>query len=451
MKAQPLPITFRTSEIDQIFAALRAGESCALVGIGSVGKSNLLRFLQEKEVRRAKLGQEWETYLWVYIDLNKSLKRSLWGLLELMLHQLLIEVTALGADEAVLQTIDDLHQRATEAKTRYLALRYLDRAVSMVCHRLGLRPVFLIDEFDELCRTMSRRGFAALRALRDDHKYRLTYVVATRLELRRLREEISEIEAFEELVTPHTVWLGPYSEEDARLMLHRLEARLGVHLEEETADKLLAATGGHPGLLRAAYRVAVEHPGNLQDALLLSPQVQDECRRIWLSLAPGEQKAMVSLVSVPDVQPHAAGIMAQLRHKELVGGPWVDADRIFSPLLAEYITRQHPTVGARIQVDRQRRTVWVDGRKIAGLAPLEYQLLDYLEGKRGQVCSRDELAEHLYPDDMALAGDGVTDTRMDSVVKRLRRRIEPNPKEPRYILTVRGHGLRLNDGDEADG
>jgi DNA-binding response OmpR family regulator len=65
--------------------------------------------------------------------------------------------------------------------------------------------------------------------------------------------------------------------------------------------------------------------------------------------------------------------------------------------------------------------------------------------KWGQVCSRDELIKHLYPEDSSLGGGGVTDNRLDSVVKRLRKQIEPNPKEPKYILTVRGHGFRLDD------
>lgn len=159
---------------------------------------------------------------------------------------------------------------------------------------------------------------------------------------------------------------------------------------------------------------------------------------------------MVSLAGDTETQPHPTGIIEQLRHKGLVGGPWVSADRISSPLFAEYIRELHPAIGARVHVDRQRRAVWVDGCKIAELTPLEYKLIEYLEGKRGQVCSRDELAQSLYPEDMSLEGAGVTDTRIDSVVKRLRRRIEPNPKKPQYIQTVRGHGLRLADGDEAN-
>ena len=92
----------------------------------------------------------------------------------------------------------------------------------------------------------------------------------------------------------------------------------------------------------------------------------------------------------------------------------------------------------------------MNSREISGLTRLEFKLMAFLEKKRSQLCTRDELARHLYPEDMALEGEGVTDTRLDSLVKRLRKRIEPDPKEPQYIVTVRGHGFRLTDGREVD-
>ena len=73
------------------------------------------------------------------------------------------------------------------------------------------------------------------------------------------------------------------------------------------------------------------------------------------------------------------------------------------------------------------------------------QLLDYLEARRGQACSRDEIAQHLYPDDMLAKGGGVSDARLDAVVKRLRKHIEPVKGKPQFIITVRGHGFRLED------
>ena len=53
MKGEPLPITYRAPEVKQILAAVQAGDSCSVIGIGSVGKSNLMRFLQREDVHRA--------------------------------------------------------------------------------------------------------------------------------------------------------------------------------------------------------------------------------------------------------------------------------------------------------------------------------------------------------------------------------------------------------------
>ena len=83
MKTEPLPITYRASEVKKILAAVHAGDSCSVVGIGSVGKSNLLRFIHREDVRFTYLDQEERaSRLFVYIDINKILKQSLWGLLE---------------------------------------------------------------------------------------------------------------------------------------------------------------------------------------------------------------------------------------------------------------------------------------------------------------------------------------------------------------------------------
>lgn len=444
------PLTYRAEVVKPIMSCIGAGDSCSVVGIGSVGKTNLLRFLLGEDVRQVYLGDDWATYLFVYVDANKMLKKSLWGLLELMLHQLMVELTNYDVAEAIRQTIDDLHFRATQPKTRHLALRYLDRAIGIVCKQLGLTLVYLFDEFDDLCRKIPAQGFSALRALRDDNKYQLMYIVATRLELNRLRKDVSEIEAFEELTSPHTIWLGPYSDDDARFMLRRLENRRRLPLDDKMIDDLLLATGRHPGLLREVYHVVWQPQSNLIETLANNLNVQSECQRIWFSLTPEEQQVMVSIANGANILPYQVEVIERLRQRQLVGGLQQETDdQIFSPLLAEFIRQRNLVVGARLYLDHDRRTVWVNGHEVRGFTPLEFKLIAYLDQKPGQVCSRDELAQELYPDEMTPEGANVTDTRIDSVVKRLRKRIEPNPEEPQYIVTVRGHGFRLdNDGTE---
>jgi DNA-binding winged helix-turn-helix (wHTH) protein len=445
MASKSLLFSFRATEVDRILSALQVGDSCSIVGVGSIGKSNLLRFLQQEDVRRAKLGKKWNKYLFLYIDTNKFLGQSDWGLFELMLHQLLAELSRKEIDPEILQAVDNLYGRATEASTQHLALRYLDRAVSTICGRLGLRLVFLFDEFDDLCRTLPSQAFAALRALRDDNKYFLMYVVATRIDLQRLNNSKTDIEAFEELVTPNTIWLMAYSEEDARLMLHRLAERHHVEMMNESGiHKILSKTGGHPGLIRTVFNIVYEQLANLDDLNATNKQVQDECQRIWHSLAEDEQMALANLVSGGKHNVIPLEMMERLRVKGLVGGSWAKPNKIFSTLLAEYILSERPIIGAHIYIDRKKRIVFVDDRAIEDLALLEYKLIEFLDGRRQQVVTREEIIAHLYPD--AKVANGISDNRIDSIVKRLRKVIEPDPNQPRFILTMRGHGLELADG-----
>jgi two-component system OmpR family response regulator len=65
----------------------------------------------------------------------------------------------------------------------------------------------------------------------------------------------------------------------------------------------------------------------------------------------------------------------------------------------------------------------------------EYSLLEVLVRSPGRIFSRDQLLDRLHRMD-----SDVYDRTVDVMVLRLRRKIEPNPKRPRYILTKRGAG-----------
>lgn len=69
------------------------------------------------------------------------------------------------------------------------------------------------------------------------------------------------------------------------------------------------------------------------------------------------------------------------------------------------------------------------------ITPLEQSLLNVLSEKSGQVFSREELAEIL--------GAGQSPRSIDVQITRLRKKIEPDSKNPRYLRTVRGKGYML--------
>jgi len=90
-------------------------------------------------------------------------------------------------------------------------------------------------------------------------------------------------------------------------------------------------------------------------------------------------------------------------------------------------------------IDLTKRSVTVGGQPVA-LTPTEFDLLATLAQNPGRPHSRAQLMELVYD----VAYDGY-DRAIDSHIKNLRRKIELDPREPRYILTVYGAGYKFSE------
>lgn len=91
-----------------------------------------------------------------------------------------------------------------------------------------------------------------------------------------------------------------------------------------------------------------------------------------------------------------------------------------------------------VTVNFTRREVRVNGRPVH-LSRREFDMLAVMASPPGQIRTRDELIDRLWSDrDLA-------DTRtLDTHIRRLRTKIEPDPAHPRYLITIRGVGFRLD-------
>jgi len=88
-------------------------------------------------------------------------------------------------------------------------------------------------------------------------------------------------------------------------------------------------------------------------------------------------------------------------------------------------------------IDLEKRRVSLQGRPLS-LTPHEYKLLQTLMAVPGKVFTRAELLDKLYP-----AGEAVIDRVIDVHIGKLREKIEEDPANPRWILTVRGIGYQF--------
>ncbi len=96
-----------------------------------------------------------------------------------------------------------------------------------------------------------------------------------------------------------------------------------------------------------------------------------------------------------------------------------------------------------LHLDRESKRVWVKGRELdPPLSPAQYRLLELLYDGAGRVCSREEIVRAVWPGD---SEEGVSEQAIDALARRLRERISELDPDHQYIVTVRGHGFRLEN------
>ncbi len=92
-----------------------------------------------------------------------------------------------------------------------------------------------------------------------------------------------------------------------------------------------------------------------------------------------------------------------------------------------------------VELDVPRMHATVEGRRVE-LTPTEFQLLATMARQPGRIFTRSQLLDAVH----GVAFESY-ERAIDAHVKNIRRKIEPDPRSPRYLLTVFGVGYRFTD------
>jgi hypothetical protein len=99
--------------------------------------------------------------------------------------------------------------------------------------------------------------------------------------------------------------------------------------------------------------------------------------------------------------------------------------------------------GQGLRMDLESKRVWVAGQEMGPpLSLAQYRLLALLYGEPGRVYSRDEVVESVWPEDDR---EGISEQAIDALARRLRERLAEVDPDNQYVVTVRGHGFRLEN------
>ena len=97
----------------------------------------------------------------------------------------------------------------------------------------------------------------------------------------------------------------------------------------------------------------------------------------------------------------------------------------------------------RLKMDKRSRRVWANSKEvIPPLSVAQFTMLELLYIRDGLVVPREELVKAIWGEEEAY---GVSDQALDALVRRLRDRLSGVDKDHEYVVTVRGHGIRLEN------
>ena len=90
-------------------------------------------------------------------------------------------------------------------------------------------------------------------------------------------------------------------------------------------------------------------------------------------------------------------------------------------------------------INPKSRSVIRMGQEVS-LTPKEFDILYFLAENRGEVFTKEQIYKAVWSEDYLL-----DDSNIMAFIRKLRKKIEPNPDEPKFILTIWGIGYKFND------
>ncbi len=96
-----------------------------------------------------------------------------------------------------------------------------------------------------------------------------------------------------------------------------------------------------------------------------------------------------------------------------------------------------------LRLNKSQRQVWVNGVALdPALSLSQYRLLEILWEHKGKIVTREEVIAAVWPESDEA---GITEQAIDALVRRLRDRLAEVDADHEYLVTVRGHGFRLDN------
>ncbi len=458
--------TYRAGEMRTLAGWIASGASGSVVGLIGCGRSNLLRFLCEHPAAHQGYLADAAPVALVAVDLYDLLTDNLADLYRTILHAFYWNRERLAPPLA--QIAGDLYMEHRAIVDPFLTQKALYELL-LAFQRAGVRVVLVMNRFDRFCETSTPQMVNTLRSLRDRFKETLSYIVGMRQEVAYLPEPAILGDMYE-LFDSHICYVGALTEEDGRHMLREALHTGQTMLGEADVEAMLRLSGGFPSLLKTIgqwWMLTPQRPAAPTDwgaALLEHGAIQHRLARLWQGLTQEEKLALSEVykqqavtrqaierkrivgveaaelagangAATPTIQGRSLSVVQRLAAKGCCirdGAGW----RVNGELLAAFVARLTGRIRGRIWVDELIGMIYQGQQPIDDLTPLEFNILRFLITHPRMRHTSDAIIDNAWPEDENK--EAITSNNLQVHISSIRKKIEPNPAAPRFLITWHG-------------
>ncbi|KAA3663915.1 MAG: winged helix family transcriptional regulator [Chloroflexi bacterium] len=452
--------SYRAREVGILIKWIVEGRSGSVTGLPGVGKSNFLGFICHRmDVIQSLTAAHQVQATLVPLDLNNlpdDTTETFYRIILRAFHE-----NCEHLDTSLKQVINSLYLENKAVRDPFLVQSAL-RELLIQFRARDQRVVFVFDRFDVFCETAQPFMTNALRGLRDSFKDVLFYVMGMRQEVAYLPDPYALGELYEVLDT-RVCWVGPMDDSDARLLIKQETHSSKMTPTEEDIQVFKQFSGGIPSLLKMIsnwwsmtsplperqvwaeillqqqtirYRLEEILGGLNQEELLTLSEIQ--------KLQHGERETAVYQTSTPqrgrpsfkNVQQQYQVVLQHLAEKGIcahTNSGW----EISSVLLATFIGEKEGRGLGKLWLNEKTGEIFQGKTVLKDLAPLEQGVLHYLIRHPRIRHTKTEVIVNVWPDN--LGREGISDDSLYQVIAGIRKKVEPIPAKPCYIINWRGN------------
>ena len=428
------PENTRQEELEKILTFIKEGNSCQVVSIPGVGRSNLLGLLAyNKKVRKKHLGVSQDKFHFVYINFSEISKKPLVEATKFIFLNL---VDSLKERKMLkeYEVVNKIFKESLLIKDELVIFSGLKKTIDFLALEKNLTVVLLFDRFEDYIGVLDSEFFANLRVLRNRAKYKFSVVFS----LNRPLEETLEptlFSDFYESVAGKIIYLPIYDKTGVDFRISYLEKITGKKIDKKLLNEVFELTGGHSNLMRLCTENLLSTGQKFENKLVLrrffleQKPVRSALFGIWNFLTPSERSLLIN------------NEYKDLPFLENVG--LIKENLLTISLFSDYLKEKSQNLKTDEQISISETEEIVKGNLVISdkLTSLEFKLLKFMLENKNRVLEKEEIINAVWGEQKTTLG--VTDQALDQLIFRLRKKIEENPNYPTYILTVKGRGFRF--------